>query len=465
MSNPEIDDHFVSLRERIGQPFRVLFQEGFRSAWRKHTLFSMISLSLLCVAVASGIWWFGLRDGSPEDTMADGSGSSKTGLAAPRIDLEKVAEQLRMDEAQWEDSQKEGRRQEEIALAKYDLVCARQLANRTQEAIDACRDAAGEWAGDLKDFEDSPIDWSEASNRELLGQVDVLLSLETPSKVEADDLLEQYKALTAPLDRADTLDDVTTISSDLESKIKELKETARSMQDLYGRRRAMLRSIRDTAKASSQKDLPNVRVAIDARRAELAQEQQSRIQDQLVEVRQENEAVLLKAKEAATNALAEAKKKAAETEGRIATERVEFEVRRREVLQTVADAEDQLKADREKLEREFQMDLPKIKHYLMVFITPDNHHPLKKMTIEEMPFPYSYIESFGALVQTDKGLNMLGNIASERAGKRPRGPLPFVVYDDNWRFIEEDERQPIVIAQQLLCKYGHLMVEKKMLLP
>ena len=58
-----------------------------------------------------------------------------------------------------------GQRQEEIAVARYRLLCVRQLADRTKDAIDDCRDEAAEWAEDMKDFETASIDWSEPSNQ------------------------------------------------------------------------------------------------------------------------------------------------------------------------------------------------------------------------------------------------------------------------------------------------------------
>ena len=52
MSNPEMNEPSVPWHERITTPPRVLFQEGFLATWHKHTLFSLVSLSLL--AVVSG---------------------------------------------------------------------------------------------------------------------------------------------------------------------------------------------------------------------------------------------------------------------------------------------------------------------------------------------------------------------------------------------------------------------------
>jgi len=466
MSSPELNDNGSSLRNRIGQPFRTLFQEGFLATWGKHTLFSLIGLSLLFVTIASGIWWFGLREGgSPGDSMADGGSLDKSVGSSSTVDLEKVAEELRMDEAEWQRRKQAGRRAEEIALAKYRLTCVRQLANRAQEAINVCRDEAVEWAEDMKDFENSPVDWSEASNHALLGRIDMLLSLETPSKSKADDLLDQYKELTAPLDQSEALADATGGSGSLESKLEKLKEDARSTRDLYQRRRAMLRSIRGAVQVSSQENLPNIRAALDDYRTELASEQEARIDKQLAEVHMENEAILRRAKEEAGKAVTEAKREAAEIEGQIESERAKADAQRKKVLQEVADAEAQLKTDREKLEREFQMDLAKIEHYLVAFLTPDNQHPLKKMTIEKMPYPFSYIESRGALIETDRGLQCLFEIVVRDVGERPGGPFPHRSSFYAWKDASAEQRQPVIIAQQLLRKYGLLMVEKKMLLP
>lgn len=463
MSSPELNHNSGSLRNRIGQPLRTLFQEGFLATWRKHTLFSLIWLSLLFVAAASGIWWFGLREGRSEDGPIVGEGGAgRTFDSSSNVDLEKVAQELRMEEAEWERRKQAGRRAEEIALAKYRLTCIRQLANRAQEAINVCRDEAVEWTEDMKDFENSPVDWSEASNHALLGRIDILLSLATPSKGEADDLLDQYKELTAPLDQVEALADATGGSDSLESRLEKLKEDARSMRDLCGRRRAMLRSIRDAMQVSSQENLPYVRAALGHYRAELASEQEARIDKQLAEMRMENEALLRESKEEAGRVLTEAKREAAKIEGQIASERAKTDAQRKKTLQEVADAEAQFKADREKLECELEMELPKIKHYLVAFITPDNQHPLKKMTVEKMPYPFSYIESRGALVETDDGLEELWRLGND-AGSRPHGPIPPA--SKGWSTCTTEERQPVVIAQQLLRKYGLLMVEKKMLLP
>ena len=331
MSNPEMNEPSVPWHERITTPPRVLFQEGFLATWYKHTLFSLVSLSLLAVVLVTGVWWFGLRDASNSDeTIAD------TDSSAPANPFD-IAEQLQADEEQWARVQEEGQRQEEIAVARYRLLCVRQLADRTKDAIDDCRDEAAEWVEDMKDLETASIDWLEPSNQALLGRVDMLLSLDTPDKIAANDLLDRRKALTAPLQQAESSGGAAPVSSSLESSIKELASTAREMKELFQRRRAMLASIRNAATTSSQENLPSFSESLETYRAELAAEQQERIDGQLAEARAESEAALLEVEQEAEVALAEAKRKAAETMSRIEVERTEGEARRAEQLQEVAD--------------------------------------------------------------------------------------------------------------------------------
>lgn len=458
MSNPEINEPSAPWHERITTPFRALFQEGFLATWHNHTLFSLVSLSLLAFVLVAGVWWFGLRETpGPDDPIADKDSTTQSNPS-------NIAEQLQADEEEWDRIQKEGERQEKIALARYRLICVRQLADRAKDAIDDCRDEAAEWTEDMKDFETASIDWSEPSNQTLLGRVGMLLSLDTPDKIAADDLLDRHKALVAPLQRAESSGESAPISSSLESSIEELASTSREMKELFTRRRAMLASIRNAATTSSQETLPSFSTALETYRAELAAKQQTRIDGQLAEARTESESAMLQVEKEAEAALAEAKREAAETMNRIKVERAEAEARRAEQLQEVADAEAQLAADREKLEREFEMDLPKIKHHLTLFITPNTYHPIKKMTIEKAPWPYSHLEAIGALEESDEGLTRLAELGYRERDTLPRGPLPYV-FNRRARELTPAQQETLITAQKLLRKYGLLMVEKKMLLP
>lgn len=459
MSNPEINEPSAAWHERITTPPRVLFQEGFLATWHKHTLFSLVSLSLLSLVLASGVWWFGLREApGPDDPIADRDPSS-------HLNPSDIAEQLQADENEWTRIQEEGERQEEIALARYRLLCVRQLSDRAKDAIDNCRDEAAEWAEDMKDFEIASIDWSEPSNRALLGRVDMLLSLDTPDKVAADELMDRHKVLVAPLTQAESSGESASVSSILESSIEELVSTARDMKELLQRRRAMLASIQNAATTSLEEDLPSSSIALETYRAELAAQQQERIDSQLAEARAESEAALLQVEQEAEATLAAAKQKAATIRSQIEADRITNEAQREAAALEIERVKAVQRAAREKLELEFEQDLPLIRHYLSAFVTPGNHHPIKKTTVEQMPVPFSYLESCGALNQNDDGLRRLCGIASYDVGDRPRGPIPKVGTGLDWLKASEQSLDTITTAQGLLRKYGLLMVEKKMLLP
>ena len=467
MSNPEFnDDDAPALLDRMSQPFRILFLEGFRATWKKHKLFCMISLSLLGVGMATVTWWFAFREStSPDDFSVNAYDDGSNGSIVSESELADIAKQLKMDQAEWERLQNEGQRQEKIAIAKYRLTCVQQLADRARDAINTCRDEAIAWQEDMKDFESSPIDWLEPTNRALLGRVEVLLSLKTPDKIDADDLLDQHKDLTGSLDLATTLGEATSPSDLLEHSLNELEEKARSKQEILVRRRAMLRSIRNATTSSSEENLPDVRVAIAQYQDELTEAQDARIQEKLVKARLENETLLLEAKRKADAALTEAKLESDRIQGEIEADKIVAEARNKKTLQEIADAEAQLVVNREKREREFKMDLPKIQHYLVAFTTSDTHHPTKGTTIEKMPYPLSYLESEGALIPNDVGFKRLSEIVTSEIGSRPRGPLLRMAHLYSWRDSSPEQRAPTIVAQELLRKYGILMVDKKMLLP
>jgi hypothetical protein len=456
MSNPEINEPSVPWHERITTPFRVLFQEGFLSTWHKHTLFSLVSLSLLAFALVAGVWWFGLREApGPDDSIADKDSATQSNPSD-------LAEQLQADEDDWARIQEQGQRQEEIALARYRLLCVRQLADRAKDAIDDCRDEAAEWTEDMKDFETASINWSEPSNQALLGRMDMLLLLDTPDKIAADALLDRHKVLVAPLTQAESSGEAASVSSSLESSVEELASAARDMKELLQRRRAMLASIQNAATTSSEEDIPSFTTALENYHAELAAQQQERIESQLAKARAESEAALLEVEQEAQAALAEAKRKAADIRGQIETDRIASETQRETATLEIEKSKAEQQAAREKLELEFEQDLPRIRHYLSAFITVDNHHPERGLISEELPYPFSYIESKGALIDTDRGRELLCRLANE-AGDRPRGAFPDYRY--GWSDFSSQQREPVLIGQQLIKKYGLLMVEKKMLLP
>lgn len=108
--------------------------------------------------------------------------------------------------------------------------------------------------------------------------------------------------------------------------------------------------------------------------------------------------------------------------------------------------------ERANLEREFEQDLPTIRSVLTAFISPgfQNGGP------GEGPMSFAYIQANGALDQTEDGRQNLAHIVGNSG--RPSGPLR--------RFrggMTRDQEAMCAKAQQLLTKYGPMMVEKGLL--
>lgn len=140
--------------------------------------------------------------------------------------------------------------------------------------------------------------------------------------------------------------------------------------------------------------------------------------------------------------------------------RVKEQERKARIAQLKAAAEQAAAAIEEAaLEREFEKSLPDIKRYLAAFITPGVAYRRDGTT---GPFPYSVIEAAGALAPDRKGMEALLKLVNFK-NDRPRGPLPYFQGSDlGW---QRTNKEPIAKAQELLKRFGPLMVKKGMLAP
>jgi hypothetical protein len=112
-----------------------------------------------------------------------------------------------------------------------------------------------------------------------------------------------------------------------------------------------------------------------------------------------------------------------------------------------------------RLDREFQRVRFTLDTQLCAFTRPGFAH---RQDGTKGPVSLSLIRSKGALQPTRPGMEKLMALASV-GNDRPRGPIPqFIGGDNGWRLTRTE---PIELAQQLLTKYGDLMVQKGMLAP
>lgn len=190
-----------------------------------------------------------------------------------------------------------------------------------------------------------------------------------------------------------------------------------------------------------------VKAREDARtQAEAAQaERLAKLEEEIVAAagKGQEEALLAKKMQAAQIAKSELERVTEETKVKEAQKKAEIAGLKAEANQV----EGALKAAA--LEREFEKDLPEIKSLLMAFITPSFRY---RETNDKGPVPLSFLASQHVLEQTPNGSYMLAFYAN--AGDRPAGGLKNPASQERLRR-----------AQDLLIKYGALMVKKKMLDP
>jgi hypothetical protein len=129
-------------------------------------------------------------------------------------------------------------------------------------------------------------------------------------------------------------------------------------------------------------------------------------------------------------------------------------------------AEEARKAARKQLEAEFQRDLREIRSLLTPFISHGYTQPsdggwYTKQSTKPGPVSLEALRGAGLLQDTHEALQMLHHAGTmNRDNDRPLGGFPpFITSSRDW-----GRYRPIVArAQELLRKYGDLMVEKKML--
>lgn len=207
----------------------------------------------------------------------------------------------------------------------------------------------------------------------------------------------------------------------------------------------------ETAKQTAERIL----AAREAARAEAEKEQANRVaqvERQIVEADIERQEQIAKAKREQQEQLArvEREKIAEETRVKEAESRAKIAGLRNEAVRLDAATQ------RAQLEKEFERDLPKIRSILTPFIS--SGFQKRGQNKGEGPMSFAIIQAAGALAQTSDGRQNLADVVGNN--DRPTYPLK--------RFRGGQTREEEAMcnqAQELLTKYGPLMVEKGMLAP
>lgn len=256
----------------------------------------------------------------------------------------------------------------------------------------------------------------------------------------------ELNALTQPITQV-TPDQATISITDEHAKmLTDLGQKLKTQATEFERQKLLLESIRRETSATKPADL-TLAEAIEQYRGQ----QEKAEADRLAAVRA---AARSQAEKESAERIAASERERVEAVTKLKEQEIEAEKQR------LADEAKQVEDDRKwaKLEREMQSDMNEIKGLLLAYTAPGFTY---RPDNTKGPVSYSLIKSSGGLEPTHKGLSSLFFIAVGNSD-RDRGGLPRGV---GGMIAQETPIAPIERAQELLRKYGELMVRKGMLAP
>ena len=297
-----------------------------------------------------------------------------------------------------------------------------------------------------------------ASDKAYVEQFVSIYDQEQFTQPEYEALQRQFLPLEQPIEQAEQHDTYLP-SSELLAQLKQLDDkVTHELSALYKARRDILAIERFAASRTASNQ--TLQEAMDELQAE---QQRMRIEEISATRRQERE--LTTAELAAAEADREQQRRELEI-ARIAREKASLaDETTRVKLQAEADARKrELERQKAALEREFQRDLPVIRSLLRPFITPGMTQPKGRGFVsasQQGPVSLAKLRSTGALEPTVGGRQTLYWItAANKMNDRDLGSFPsYFGGAADW----QRKHPTIKRAQDLLIKYGELLVEKKMM--
>ena len=289
------------------------------------------------------------------------------------------------------------------------------------------------------------------------------------------DDLKRLKAGLIPM-RDETADEIAEVPSELEGTIAEIQQTVRAETNRLSSTQDMLKQLTENASPTLPEDATPLSQAIAQREDELKKKREVAIQAATQDVRNALTQELVAERIKTENLLAE---KAREYELQVRQAKLDKQKSEKEIeIQQLADAkEDALLAEalrqadrRDGIEemndrRKLEAAMPEIEKYLAPFITPGNQQLNGNewsFGATKTPLSYSAMQAFGAIYRTNDGYSALCYLAGCKENDRPNGV--FRVCLEPRSINNHTELRNVEQAQELLIKYGDLMVRYGVLL-
>lgn len=352
------------------------------------------------------------------------------------------------------------------AVARAKVVDLRRESSVAKSRLQAVRKLVADWSAKSSGLMDGDSGRRIANSSAHVLIAENLLRRDRPTEVELTAWSESLNALTPPLESSPSDNVEIAITPEHQQLLKDLSQQLGQANDTLEQQLLLLDAVlKETASNSLseqtlgqaiqdinlQQDKDNLTKLSDAREAArlAAQAEQAkklaRLESELVEEATKRQVEELRAKQAQAEQVAKAElaRIAMETKLKEAKVRAQSDVIQAETdtLETTL----QLQT----LEREFERDLPAIRSLLSAFVTVGHQY---RSDNTSGPASLGFLTSQGALEPTAKGSYQMAFLAN--SGTRPPGGL-------------KNPANPDVLrrAQDLLNKYGELMVQKEMLAP
>jgi hypothetical protein len=338
---------------------------------------------------------------------------------------------------------------------------------RMEASLDEYGKEFDKWQTTVGALENDELGRRVASDPELVEQYLALQSEYKPDPLFADLKQSEIDNLRIPLEKAAASPiKANRPGAGLEHRILTTQEGIEKALLRIRSRNAQFDAIISRAPSRVLDSTPLLPDAVKNLENALSDAQNERIAEEVRKIREEFDAKLTTEKAATERIKRQKELDQQEYERRLAElEQKTSQGQLNENLQAVTDKKKE-EAARRALERAYQHDLPEIKSLLKPFITDGRTQPDKtrfELSADVGPVSLGKLQGAQVLHRTPDAQRLLWSMTTaNRTNDRDLGAFPaYFGGEQDWR-----NKQPAVArAQELLIKYGELMVEKEMLAP
>lgn len=421
------------------------------------------------VVLAAILWivFYAMVDDSSSDRVA-GSEAPRQGEGSPGTSAERVSGRDLSREDESDFAGEELRRQRagdeasaltlEQSVLRARNLSAKRVLDEGASALQEFESAAAEWERLVDSLENGQLGRVLAADTENLPSLMELLSVGSEQANDPPRYREQFDLVSGEVEKflaGDRVTEVTRATLDaIESLRDEIRERGRALQGSLDRLKLAAQDARGSQPGEMTLD--------EAYQAYLAQQaEQARLRE--IAARERARTAAEKRIEEAEREKLEAKTAKEIAENTAEADRLRREKEMLEIAAAKEKEDSDAKLADERLEAEFTRDLPEIRSLLSPFVSRAPyylHRPGSYLySGQSTGLSLSTVAKSGALEPTDEGIDMMSMLG--KAPYRPLGSFPKYVQSE-WRRTESVKRR-LVRAQELLLKYGDLLVEKGMM--